>query len=256
MSINEAVCCEDQTNLGSFHLLRCTEKVLDAFSRFFVQKLRCLLWSSDTFWTFSTCKVYRKKLQAECQDICVLNRRGLLWSSDESRKFSPCKVTEKVLGAFSWFLRPKTKLSAVKFRCIFDVFALNAWYKMFWTHFHDLCVLIRSCLPLNWDAFWSSLPASFIEKVLGTISRFVHAKTKLFEVRFRRILEVLRMQVLKKKFWVWFHDLCVQKRSCFLCNSDAFRKYSACKVYRKLWAQFHDLCVKKWSGLLWSSDAF
>jgi len=59
--------------------------------------------------------------------------------------------------------------------------------------------------------FESSLPASFKEKVLGAISQFVRPKTKLFEVKFRRILEVLGMQVLQKKFWAQFHDLCVQK---------------------------------------------
>jgi len=96
------------------------------FLDFCVQKRRYLLWSSDAFWTFSACKVYRKKFRAYCQDICVRKGSGLLWSSDASWKFSPCKVTEKVLGAFSRFLRPKTKLSSVKFRRIFDVFSLHA----------------------------------------------------------------------------------------------------------------------------------
>jgi len=74
-------------------------------------------------------------------------------------------------------MRPKTKRFVVKFRRILDVF----------------------------------LTASFTEKVLGTIPRFVRPKTKLFEVKFRRILKVLRLQVLKKKFWAQFLDLCVQK---------------------------------------------
>jgi len=47
--------------------------------------------------------------------------------------------------------------------------------------------------------FGSSLPVSFLEKVLGAIPPFVHPKTKLFVVKFRRILEVLCLQVLKKK---------------------------------------------------------
>jgi len=98
--------------------------------------------------------------------------------------------------------------------------------------------------------FGSSLPASFTEKVVGAIPRFARPKTKLFTVKFRRILEVLCLQVSKKKvlgasprfvcpkmklfavkfrrisevlrlqglqrnFWTNFHDLCVQKRSCF-----------------------------------------
>ena len=89
-----------------------------------VQKRSCLLWISEAFWTFSTCKVYRKKFWAECQHICVQKRSGLLWRSDASWTFSPCKVAEKVLGAFSWFLRPKTKLFAVEFRRILDVLCL------------------------------------------------------------------------------------------------------------------------------------
>jgi len=44
--------------------------------------------------------------------------------------------------------------------------------------------------------FGSSLPASFIEKVLGTIPLFVCPKMKLFAVKFRCILEVLCLQVL------------------------------------------------------------
>jgi len=62
----------------------------------------------------------------------------------------------------------------------------------------------------------SSLPASFKEKVVGAIPRFVRPKMKLFAVKFRRILEVLCLQVLQKKLWAQFHDLCNQKRSCLL----------------------------------------
>jgi len=35
-------------------------------------------------------------------------------------------------------------------------------------------------------------------------------KMKLFAMEFRRILEVLCLQVLKKKFWAHIPDLCVQ----------------------------------------------
>ena len=208
----------------------------------------------------------------------------------------------------------------MKFRCIFDVFTLHALYKMFWAHFHDFCVQKRSCLPWNSDAFWTfsayklyrkgsgrnfsicaskneavchfghSLPANFTEKVLGAISWFVRPKTKLFEVKFRRILQVLRLQVLQKKFWAQFLVLCIQKWSVLLWssdkfwkfrlssfikkvlgafsrfmrpktkllpwNSDAFWKFSACKIKEKVVAQFHELCVQNWSCFPWSSDAF
>jgi len=46
--------------------------------------------------------------------------------------------------------------------------------------------------------FKSSLPVSFTDKVVGAILQFVCPKTKLFAVKFRRILEVLCLQVLKK----------------------------------------------------------
>ena len=75
-------------------------------------------------------------------------------------------------------------------------------------------------------------------------------------MKFRHILEVFCLQVLKKKFWAQFHDLRIQKRSCLSWNSDAFWKFSACKLKKKLLAQFHDLCVQKRSCLLWNSDAF
>jgi len=44
------------------------------------------------------------------------------------------------MGAFSRFMRPKTKLFAVEFRRIFDVLYLQGLQKKFLAHFHDLCV--------------------------------------------------------------------------------------------------------------------
>jgi len=35
---------------------------------------------------------------------------------------------------------------------------------------------------------------------------------------------------LQKKFWAHFHDLCVQKKSCLLWSSHAFRKFPHCQV--------------------------
>jgi len=52
--------------------------------------------------------------------------------------------------------------------------------------------------------FRSFRPASFAEKVLGAISRFMCPKTKLFPVKFRRMWEVFGLQVLQKKFWAQF----------------------------------------------------
>ena len=75
--------------------------------------------------------------------------------------------------------------------------------------------------------------------------------------KFRRVLEILRLQGLQKKFWVHFHDSCVQKRSNMLWRLHALWKFSACKVSKKKFSEhFHDLCVQKRRCLLWSSDAF
>jgi len=54
------------------------------------------------------------------------------------------------------------------------------------------------------------------KKVLGAISQFMRPKIKLFAVKFRCILEVFAWRVLWRKFWAHFHDLYVQKWSCFL----------------------------------------
>jgi len=97
----------------------------------------------------------------------------LLLSLDAFRNLSPCQLDKKVLDAFSRFVRPKTKLSAVKFRHIVDIFALHALYKMFWAHFHDLCVKNEAVCHEIQTHSGSSLLASFTEKVLGAIPRFV-----------------------------------------------------------------------------------
>ena len=65
---------------------------------------------------------------------------------------------------------------------------------------------------------------------MGAFSRFVRPETKLFALKFTHILQVICLQVLQKKFWVQFHNFCVQKRSCLLGTSDAFWKVSACKI--------------------------
>jgi len=70
--------------------------------------------------------------------------------------FRLARFAEKGPGAFSWFLRPKTKLFAVELRRIFDVFVLHALYKC-----------------------------------SGCIFTIYASKTNLFAVKFRRILEVL-----------------------------------------------------------------
>jgi len=68
------------------------------------------------------------------------------------------------MGAFSRFLRPKSKLFAVKFRPILEVLCLQGLQK----------------------------------KVPGAMSRYMCPKTKVFPVKFRRILEVFALKVYTK----------------------------------------------------------
>ena len=111
-------------------------------------------------------------------------------------------------------MRPKMKLFAVNFRHILEVFALQSYRKSFGRIFTIYASKNEAVCPEIQTHFGSSPLASFTEKVLGTISRFVRPKMKRFAVKFRRILEVLCLRVLQKKFWAQFHDLRVQKRSC------------------------------------------
>jgi len=68
-------------------------------------------------------------------------------------------LQEKILGIFSRFMRPITKLFAMKLRRILEVFQ---------------------------------------EKDLGAFSRFIRPQTKLFATKFRRVVEVIRLQVYRK----------------------------------------------------------
>jgi len=136
--------------------------------------------------------------------------------------YLPARFTKKFLGAFLRCLHLKTKLFAVKFSCTLEVLSarftvsLQGLQKKLWVHFHDSCVQKLSCFMPSSDAFQKFSPARFIKKFLGALSRFLCSKTKLFAVKFRCILEALHIQDFQKDFWVHFHNLCVQKQSCFL----------------------------------------
>ena len=74
----------------------------------------------------------------------------------------------------------------------------------------------------SWDAFWTFFPCKLYKTFLGAFSRFLCPQMKLFAVKFRRILEVLRLQGLRKKFCIDFHDLCAPKQRCLLWSSYTF----------------------------------
>jgi len=108
----------------------------------------------------------------------------------------PGRFTENVVGAIPRFMRPKTKLFAVKFRRVLELSPLMLHEKS--------CGRIFPIFASKNEAVWcevqthfgSSLPASFKEKVLGAIPQFIRPKTKLFAVKFRRSLEVFALQAL------------------------------------------------------------
>jgi len=288
-------------------------------------KRSCLLWSSDAFWNFRLSSFMKIVLGAFSRFMCPKTKL-LAVNSDAFWKFSPCKLCKKSCGCIFPIYVSIIKLFAVKFRRILEGFASQASWKKFSAQFPELCIQKWSCFLWSSDSFWkfspyklykkssgrifpvcaskneavcrevqmhsgTSLPASFTEKVVGVNPRFMRPKTKLFAVKFRRILEVLCLWVLQKKLWAQFHDLCVQKGSCFPWNSDALWKFSFCEVYRKscwrnsticasrneaVWCEiqtdfgsscfamfvkrvklrYHDLCTQKWNCLLWRSNAF
>ena len=256
------------------------KKFLAKFHELYIQKRSGLLWSSDAFWKFSACEFYSKS-SGRNSTICASKNEAVCREIEtHSGSSLPASFTEKVLGASPRFVRPRTKLFGVTFTRISKVLCLQGLQKKFWAIFHDIHVQKCSGLLWNSHAFvklslfklykkssgrifpiyasknkavcrgaqthsGSSLPASFTEKVLGAILRFARPKTKLFAVKFRRILEVLCLRVLQKKFWGQFHHLFVEERSCLPWNSGSFRKYSACKVYRKSFGRNSTIYVSK-----------
>jgi len=121
------------------------------------------------------------------------------------------RFTEKIVGAIPRFMCPKTKLLAVEFRHILEVLCLQVLQKKLWAQF-PICASNNEavCCEVQTHSV-ISLPASFSESVLGTIPGFVRPKTKLFALKFRRILEVLCLQVLKNMLWAQFHNFFVQE---------------------------------------------
>jgi len=230
-----------------------------------------------------------KPFSGHSVDITAVSGEKKFRRSLEILRLQVC--SKKVLGAISRLMRPKMKLFAVKFRRILEVFAWWGLWRKFWAHFHSLCVQKWSCLLRSYrrilkfspyevyeESSWriitifaskhggvcrdvethfeSSPLARVTKKFMGAFSRFMCPKTKLFAVNFRRILEVLCMQVLQKRFWVHYHYFFVQKRSCLLWNSDGFCKFSPCKLYKKVLGAISRLMRPKRNRLPWCSDAF
>jgi len=102
----------------------------------------------------------------------------------------PCKVYEKSSGRIFSIFRPKTKLFVVGFRCILEVFSMQALSKKFWVHFSNFWSKNEAVCREVQTHFRRFLLARFTQKVVAAIPQFMRTKTKLFAVTFRRILEV------------------------------------------------------------------
>jgi len=114
------------------------------------------------------------------------------------------------LGAFSRFLRAKTKLLAVKSRPILEVFTLQVK-----------------------------------KKVLDAFSRFLRPKTKVFPVKFKGSLEVLCLQVLQKNSGRNFTS-CASKNEaiCYEVQTH-FGSPLPCKVYKNSSGLFFSIFSSK-----------
>ena len=158
----------------------------------------------DAFWKLSACKIYKNnsgfiftiytsKNEAVCREVqtdfgSFLHGRIFMIFASKLKLF-PAKFRCNLeifplcgLGrnfcAFSWFLRPKTKLFAVKFKRIFEVLHLQDLRKKFRAHFRDLCVQKWSCFLRSSDTFWKFTPCEVYIKSSGHIITIFASKNK------------------------------------------------------------------------------
>ena len=276
----EAVCCEIETHSGGSLPARFAEKVVGAIPQFMLPKTKLFAVEFRRILEVLCPQVSQKMFWAQFHDLCVQKRICLPWSSDEFWKFSASKIYRKSCGRNSTICASKNEAVCREIQTHSGSSLAARFYRKSSRRNSTICVskIEAVCCEIETHS-GSSLPERFTEKVVGAIPQFMLPKTKLFAVEFRRILEVLCLQILQKMFWAQFHELCVQKQSCFLWSSGAFWKFSASKIYRKscgrnstifsskneavcreiqmhlesslsasltkkLWAQFYDFCVK------------
>jgi len=112
--------------------------------------------------------------------------------------------------------------------------ASKVYSKKFWVHFTIYVSKNEAVCCLVQTHFGSFRLASLIIKVVGAFSRFLRPKTKLFVVKFRRILEILCLQGLQKKVLGAISQFIRPKTKLFaVYSSDAFWKVSACRIDKK-----------------------
>jgi len=74
-------------------------------------------------------------------------------------------------------------------------------------------------------------------------------KAKLFAVKFRRMLEVLDLQVLQKKFWAQFSVYASKHKFVYREIQTHVRSFGLQVLQKKFWAHIYDLCFQKRSCL-------
>ena len=102
-----------------------------------------------------------------------------------------------------------------KFRCILEVLRLQELQKKIWVQFHDLCIQKRRCFLLSADAFWKFSACKFCRKSSWCNFTIYVSKNEAVSCEVQMHFGSFRLMRFMKKFWVHFHDLCVQKQSCF-----------------------------------------
>ena len=104
--------------------LQVYKKVLGAISRFMRPKMKLLLLSSDAMWKFSPDEDYGKNFGRIFTTYVYRTEAVSCEVQTHFGGFHLARYITKVLGALSRFLRPQTKLFAMKFRRILEVFSV------------------------------------------------------------------------------------------------------------------------------------
>ena len=158
------------------------------------------------------------------------------------------------MGIFFWFLRPKSKLSAVTLRQIFEVFSVQALSKSSWriilivaSKNEAVCCWVQTNLEVF--ALFALTPYEVYEESSWCIIMICASKNEAVCCEVQTHFESSPLARFTKKFLGAFHDLCVRKRSSLMWSSDAFWKFSACKFHRKSSAWNFTIHVSKYGAV-------
>ena len=193
------------------------KKLWPQFLEFCVQKQSCLQWNSDAFQKSLPARFTEKVVGAISRCVCPKMKLFAVKFRRILEVFAFQALWKKL-----WVHFPDLCIQNEAVCCEVQKhsgsFRLSSFIKKLSAHFLNLCVKKWSCLPWSPDKFWklsacesyrkscgrnsticapkneaachdiqthsgSSLLASFTEKVVGTIPRFMCPKTKLFAVK-------------------------------------------------------------------------